>query len=350
MGKFKKVLAAAAAVVIGIISVGCENGSNSSESSESSSGGELKTVRIGSPAADATQLCENAGLALNLGYFDEELEKVGYKAEYIGFGQGGTAVNEALSSNQLDLAFVGDIPPLIAKSNGLDIKAVASLNSQAELGIVVGNNSGISTVSELKGKKVVAAFGTVTYVYLINLLNSNGMSIDDVEVINDIANGATLVASGDADAVISTGAGIYQFQNAGIGKVLASSRDNTDISAQFFVYGNTGYINENPEAIKAIIKALIRSKDTANADPDAAYKALEVTDKPASVVEQIYPREIGFDMFDPYITKKAYEKLDKTSKILTDSKVITKEVKAEEIITTEYLDAVYKELGLEIPS
>jgi sulfonate transport system substrate-binding protein len=350
MGKFKRVLATAAAVAIGVIGVGCGNGSNSSGNSGSSSGGELKTVRIGSPAADATQLCENAGLALNLGYFDEELEKVGYKAEYIGFGQGGTAVNEALSSNRLDLAFVGDIPPLIAKSNGLDIKAVASLNSQAELGIVVGNNSGISTVSDLKGKKVVAAFGTVTYVYLINLLNSNGMSIDDVEIINDIANGATLVASGDADAVVSTGAGIYQFQNAGIGKVLASSRDNTDISAQFFVYGNTGYINENPEAIKAIIKALIRSKDTANADPDAAYKALEVTDKPASVVEQIYPREIGFDMFDPYLTKKAYEKLDKTSKILTDSKVITKEVKAEEIITTEYLDAVYKELGLEIPS
>lgn len=350
MKKIKRILAAAAAVVIGVIGAGCGNSSNSSGSSGNTSGGELKAVRIGSPTADATQLVENAGLALNLGYIDEELEKVGYKAEYIGFGQGGTAVNEALSSSQIDLAFIGDIPPLIAKSNGLDIKVVSSLNSKAEMGIVAGNNSGISTVSDLKGKKVVAAFGTVTYVYLINLLEENGLSIDDVEVINDIANGATLVASGDADAVVSTGAGIYQFQNAGIGKVLASSRDNTDISAQFFLCGNTGYINDNSEAIKAIIKALIRSKDTANADPDAAYKVLESADKPASVVEQIYPREIGFDMFDPYLTKDAYEKLNKTSEILTDSKVITKEVKAEEIITTEYLDAVYKELGLDIPS
>lgn len=354
MKKLKSILTLALAAAIGLLAVGCGNSNGSSDSSssanDSTTSSELKTIRIGSPTADATALNENAGLALNLGYLEEELEKVGYKAEFAGFGQGGTAVNEALVSNQIDIAFVGDIPTIIAKSNNMDIQVFAALNTEAEMGIVVGNNSGIESVSDLKGKKIVAGFGTVTYVYLVNLLNTNGLSINDVEVINDIANGATLVASGDADAVISSGVGIYQFQNAGIGTILASSRENTDISAQYFAYGNSSYIKENTDAVEAIIKSLIRSKDTANDDPDAVYAALETDDRPASVVEQVYPREIGFDMFDPYLTQASKEKYDATSQVLLDNGIITSQVAADDLFTTEYLDAVYKELGLEIPS
>ena len=76
---------------------------------------EEKIIKIGSPTTDGTQLVENAGLAYRLGYLDEELEKAGYKAQYIGFAQGGTAINEAFASGQLDVAFVGDIPEIIAK-------------------------------------------------------------------------------------------------------------------------------------------------------------------------------------------------------------------------------------------
>ncbi|MFQ9515869.1 MAG: ABC transporter substrate-binding protein [Eubacterium sp.] len=354
MKKIKRILAVLLAVTLILGTAGCGNTKESNNTSDSektsSESGELKTIRIGSPTADATALNENAGLALNFGYLEEELKKAGYKAEYTGFGQGGTAVNEALASNQLDFGFVGDIPPIVAQSNGLNIQVVASLNTASELGIVVGNKSGIKSVSDLKGKKIVAGFGTVTYVYLVNLLKKNNMSIDDVEVINDIANGATLVASGDADAVISSGIGIYMFQNAGIGEILTSSREDSSLSAQYFAYGNTSFIKENSEAVKAIIRALVRSKEKANSDPDAAYKALATEERPAAVLEQAYPRDIGFDIFDPYLTKTSRDKYEATSQILFDNKIITSKVKAENIFNTEYLDEVYKELGLDIPS
>lgn len=350
MNKFGKLIALAVSAAITLAITGCGSAATTTDSKTVSTDGKYKIVRIGSPTADATQLCENAGIAQKLGYIDEELEKVGYKAEYSGFGQGGTAVNEALSSNQIDLAFLGDIPPIIAKSNGLDVKCVASLNKSAEVGIVVGKNTNIKSVKDLKGKKIVAAFGTVTYVYLVNILNENGLSINDVNVINDIANGATLVASGNADAVISTGSGIYNFQNAGIGNILVSSRENSDLSAQFFLYGNNSYIKENKDAVKAIIKALIRSKDTAKSDPEKIYKALETKDNPASVFKQIYPIDVGFDIFDPYLTEKSFEKFNKTAKILKDSNVVTSDVDAKDVLTTEYLDEVYKELGLDIPN
>ena len=201
----KKSMILSAILVTVLAFTGCgntqTNTSNTTSDTDGSQQSNEKVIRIGSPTTDGTQLVENAGLAYKLGYLDEELEKVGYKAEYVGFAQGGTAINEAFASGQLDVAFVGDVPEIIAKSNGLEVELFANLNSEAEMGIVAGKNSGIKKPTDLKGKKVVAAYGTVTHVYLNNLLQANGLSLDDVEVINDIANGGTLVASGNADAV-----------------------------------------------------------------------------------------------------------------------------------------------------
>ncbi|MGN0553265.1 MAG: ABC transporter substrate-binding protein [Oscillospiraceae bacterium] len=311
----------------------------------------IKKIRIGSPTADATALVENAGVALKLGYIEEELKAVGYEAELVGFGQGGTAINEALASDQVDAAFVGDIPSIIGKSNGLDIEVVANLNNSAGMGILVGNNSGITTPEELKGKKVVVAFGTTTYVYLIRLLSQYGMTVDDVELINDIANGGPLVASGDADALISTRAGLFGYQDAGLGSILTTSNDDTDVktAAQFFFYANKSYIKENEDAIKAIIRALIRAKDSVSADPDAVFAALETEDRSAATWEKIYPKAGGYEYFEPYITAADEEYYNSTVKLLLDSGVITNEINASDFFTNEYTEAVYNELGRTIP-
>lgn len=299
---------------------------------------EEKVVRIGSPTTDGTQLVENAGLAYKLGYLDEELEKVGYKAEYVGFAQGGTAINEAFALGQLDVAFVGDVPEVIAKSNGLDVELFANLNSEAEMGIVAGKESGLKTPKDLKGKKVVAAYGTVTHVYLNNLLEANGLSLNDVEVINDIANGGTLVAAGNADAVVSTGFGVWQFSNSGVGDILATSQGDEDLSAQFFAIGRKSFLSENQDAAEAIIKALQRSKEFIEQNPEDAYDVLATEDAPKELYENVYPKESGFDKFDPQIQDEQIERLNKLGKFLLDNGIISKEIKAEEFVNDTYYD------------
>ncbi len=366
MKKINRIISIILTAAIGFTAAGCAGGNQSSgtgtatkaaaqaseetKNTEENTAEELKTIRIGAPAADASQLVENAGAAKSYGFLEEELAKAGYKAEYIGFGQGGTAVNEALASGQLDAAFVGDIPTIIARGNGLDIVAAASLNSSAEMGLLAGPGKEFKEVADLKGKNIAALFGTVTYVYLVNLLGSEGIGIDEVNIINDLANAATLIATGDADALISTGAGLYQFEGAGLGSIAFSSRNNPDQSSQFYFYGNRSYFEENPEAVKAVIKALIRSKDKASEDPDSLYKALDLPERPAALVEKIYPRENGFEYFEPYLTQSIAAKYESTAKILLDSGIVTTQVKAADFFDTKYLDEVYKELGRAIPS
>lgn len=326
---------------------GC--GMGDSTHSDPAEGTELNVVRIGRPSAGTAAFIENAGLAEALGYIDEELEKVGYRAEYTNFGQGGTAINEALSSSQLDMAFLGDIPPLIAKSSGLNVEVIASLNSESEIGIVVGQDTEIKSVKDLKGKRIAAGFGTITYVYLVKLLQANNMKIDDVEMINDVANGGTLVASGDADAVVSSATGIYRFQETGIGRILTTSREDTSLSSQYFLYGDKDFIDSHGDVGKAIIRALLRSKDYATQNPEGAYKALETDTYSAQLFSQIYPREDGFDKFAPYLTKAAEKKFNEMSKILCENEIIPREVTAEELFNNQYNDDVYGESGLAIP-
>lgn len=46
------------------------------------------------------------------------------------------------------MAFVGDVPEIIAKSNGLEVELFANLNSEAEMGIVAGK------IPELKSQQI----------------------------------------------------------------------------------------------------------------------------------------------------------------------------------------------------
>lgn len=353
MIKINKAIALLLVASISTVFAGCgaSTASNNQATEQTvSESSEIKKIRIGSPTADATALVENAGFALSLGYIDEELKAVGYEAEYVGFGQGGTAINEALASDQVDAAFVGDVPSIIGRSNGLDIEVVANLNNASGMGIIVSNDSDITSPQELKGKKIVTAFGTVTYIYLIRLLEQYGLTVNDVEIINDIANAGPLLAAGDADAAVSTRSGLFSYQSAGVGKILVTSNEDTDTktSSQFYFYANKKYVDENEDAIKAIIRALIRSEETANTDPDATYTALANDEKDAATWEAIYPREEGFDFFEPYITEADKEYYDSTVKYLLDMEIISNEIHAADFFTNKYTEEVYKELGKEI--
>jgi len=58
-----------------------------------------KTVIIGLPGI-SNQTLEATGVALNKSYIEEELEKIGYKAEIVYFQQAGPALNEALATDK----------------------------------------------------------------------------------------------------------------------------------------------------------------------------------------------------------------------------------------------------------
>ena len=91
-------------------------------------------------------------VALNKGWFDEALAKVGYKLEphIINIGP---AVAEAMASDKIDIGQMGVAVIVTSAGRGLPAKIVANSGTSGE-GIVVRTDSGINKMTDLRGKTI----------------------------------------------------------------------------------------------------------------------------------------------------------------------------------------------------
>ena len=91
-------------------------------------------------------------VALNKGWFDEALSKVGYKLEphVINIGP---AVAEAMASDKIDIGQLGVAVIVTAAGRGLPAKIVVNSGTSGE-GVVVRADSGITKLTDLRGKTI----------------------------------------------------------------------------------------------------------------------------------------------------------------------------------------------------
>lgn len=100
------------------------------------------------------------------------------------FKGAGPAINEALANNQLDFAFLGDLPPIIGKANGLDTQLLVPTARGITNYLAVRSDLSIKNFSELKGKRVGLLRGTADELSFVSALNSQGLKLSDVRVVN----------------------------------------------------------------------------------------------------------------------------------------------------------------------
>ncbi|MFF0157207.1 ABC transporter substrate-binding protein [Streptomyces sp. NPDC005263] len=107
-----------------------------------------------------------------------------YKVKWAEF-EGAAPLYQAVQAGAADTGYSADLPALQALSGGVTFKNVAALkNDGKHVGIVVRKDSGIDSVKDLKGQKVVvsSAKGSVAEYLLANALKQNGLTYSDVKV------------------------------------------------------------------------------------------------------------------------------------------------------------------------
>ncbi len=118
----------------------------------------LKTIRIGSPDLTAGQKHAGGGVVdvlYNKKWLEQELAKNNVKVEWHFFKGAGPAINEALANNQLDFAFLGDLPPIIGKANGLDTQLLVPTARGITNYLAVRSDLPIKNFAELKENALV---------------------------------------------------------------------------------------------------------------------------------------------------------------------------------------------------
>lgn len=131
------------------------------------------------------------------------LDDTPYKVEF-SILQGGNKVMEALAANQIDLGAGSQIPPLSASqaANGGNFKVIAvRYGSTLQQELIAAPGSGITSVAQLKGKKVGYVKNTTAHYFLSKMLTKAGLTWQDIDAqALSTADGATAVASGNIDA------------------------------------------------------------------------------------------------------------------------------------------------------
>jgi sulfonate transport system substrate-binding protein len=130
-----------------------------------------------------------------------------YKIQWSQFPSGPPAI-EAMNAGAVDLALMGDTPPIFASAGGVDVKAVAvarpTADSKPYLQILVPEDSSIRTVKDLKGKQIAVSQQTIMEYFLRKALAENGLGIEDVKpAYLQPADAEAAYTSGKADAFVS---------------------------------------------------------------------------------------------------------------------------------------------------
>lgn len=110
-----------------------------------------------------------------------QYEKEGISTELVQFNNGGDLMT-AMASGDVDVGYVGITPVLSSIAKGVPVKVISAAQTEGS-GIVVAKDSGISSVSDLAGKKIgTPGEASIQYMLLQYYLKENGMSIDDLKV------------------------------------------------------------------------------------------------------------------------------------------------------------------------
>ena len=284
-----------------------------------------KVLRIGYPGTQSA-LAGVAGIAQEKGYIDAYLKELGYSVEYISFPSAGPGVNEALASNEIDIAIYADFPGILIESKGVDTSLIGITDNYTTSAIVVSNDSDISSVKDLKGKRIGFTRGTYMHKYIYEILALNGIKLDEVELINT-TDGESALQGNSIDAIVTTdwSEGIL-VQTKKIAKTLDSSKDHEDITAQTVIVGNKKYLNKNEDAVVAFLKALIKGKEFLIENTDEAFDILTNTGYSKEVLSTLMGKDDNkFDFVSLDITEDSIKKLEVSKDFMLNNDIISKD-------------------------
>jgi len=231
------------------------------------------TIRIGvaQPATGSPPSIAGSSVAIAhaKGWIDEAFKADGINVEWLFFKGAGPAVNEALSTRQLDFAFQGDLPSIVAKAAGLKTKLIFATGVRANIYIGVPPDSPLKTVADLRGKRVSLFRGTNMHLPALRLLESQGLTEKDLKILNlDTAGYLAALSTKDIDAAIGA-MDILRLRDKGQVRVLYSSKGDSPIfTRQGHVLVTEEFAAANPQLVQRVVDASVRtakwSSDEAN--------------------------------------------------------------------------------------
>ncbi|MEC0768560.1 aliphatic sulfonate ABC transporter substrate-binding protein [Bacillus atrophaeus] len=210
---------------------------------------ELKEINIGIQQSLSPLL-----IAKEKGWFEETFEKEGIKVKWTEF-QSGPPQFEGLAADKLDFSQVGNSPVISGQAAGISFKEIGlSQDGLKANGILVKKDSGIHNLKDLKGKKIAVAKGSSGFDFLYKALDQEGLSADDVNIIQlqpDEATSAFENGAVDAWSIWEPYLSIETLKHEA--KIIANG-ESTDLYSPGFTLVRTTFADEYPDEVVRFLK------------------------------------------------------------------------------------------------
>jgi sulfonate transport system substrate-binding protein len=179
---------------------------------------------------------------------------------------GSNKANELLRAGSLDVGSTAGSAALLARANGSPIQVIDIYSQPEWSAIVVGPDSDITSVADLKGKSVAATAGTDPYFFLLQALETEGLTVDDIEVQNlQHADGRAALDGGSVDAW------------AGLDPIMAAAEvesgdkliyRNVDFNSYGFLNATEDFITNHADVAQVVVDAYEEARAWALENPD----------------------------------------------------------------------------------
>jgi NitT/TauT family transport system substrate-binding protein len=204
-------------------------------------------------------------------------------------GSGSSRTVEQVASGQTTIGWADTPPMLLGADAGMPIKSIGAFMQKGPSSIEFFSSQGIQSPADLKGKTVAGTPGDAMYASFPGWLEANGLSEDDVKVVNvDPAGKLAALMEGRTDAIM----GFFHDQGPTIENESGEQVDALMYSDWGMNLLGTGLvvnektIQEDPELLRGFVRATVKSWEAAAQNPEAAATAM------AEMADQEPPKEV----------------------------------------------------------
>jgi NitT/TauT family transport system substrate-binding protein len=277
-------------------------------------------------------------LAQQRGYFSEEGLKVNFLA-----AKGGVDCAVQVGAGNAPIGgAIGDTP-IIARAQGVPVKAVALLGGRALAHLVVHEGRGINGPRDLKGKTVsVMAYQDTTYYVLLGMLANAGLGKNDVDAQAAGPAGVwQLFAAGKTDAMSAVPDWIANVRAQGIRIRIYQSDEHFNSMAQV-VIASEDTIRKRPELVRKVVRATLKGVRDIMTNPKGAiadyvaavpqYKGKEayIEDVFHLYNTLVYPGQKTLGVIDP-------QRLAALQKFYVQQGIVQRETPLGDLYTNEFV-------------
>ncbi|MFE9274847.1 aliphatic sulfonate ABC transporter substrate-binding protein [Paenibacillus glucanolyticus] len=280
------------------------------------------------------------GKAREEGWFEEEFGKLGVKVEWAEF-QSGPPMTEAMASNRLDFAGLGNMPIIAAQAADIPFKVISqSLHGQKNVAIIVPPDSTAQSLSDLKGKKVAVTKGSNAFNFLYRGLADAGVKVSDIEIIQlqpDEAQPA--FESGGVEAWATWDPYITLNTLTGKGKVLADGEQLGVLSPSFNIV-RKDFAEQYPDLVTLYLKVLNQTLAWEKENEAEALKRYaDERGVPQEVIQGTFDRSRSINI---PVTDEIIAEQQKTADFQFEQKTIRKKIQVKEVFDNQYIEAASK--------